>query len=313
MHTGVKLSISVIALALSLGCGPKDSKDLKLDSVPAAQNSSVQNLSMTSPVKGDSQSVRPSLGIKTDSAVKRDSSVSKDSGSTANRESLATGPKSEFVRSEASVDELKQKIAVSVPVQMPSRMEENQPTADARAIADAKSDKSMLGSEEIIGLRRKVVGYSNKEQAPHGREVEAEAGTVVRSQATVQQAKDLSEKYEGMKARSKRFYQVALGFLGKQDDSALIYANKAIQAYENGSLFRVKAEALYNLQYFTNSEIACDVCINRTDHWDGADVDRALKLKSGCYKQNYKRFPSQESKEQYENSCKAAGVPIGGK
>ena len=116
-----------------------------------------------------------------------------------------------------------------------------------------------------------------------------------------------------MKARSKRYYQVALGFLGNHDDSALIYANKAIQTFENGSLFRVKAEALYNLKYFTNAEIACDVCLSRTDYWDFADVDRALKLKCGCNKKNYERFPSQESKEQYENACKAAGVVAGGK
>lgn len=127
-------------------------------------------------------------------------------------------------------------------------------------------------------------------------------------------AKELSEQYEGLKARSRRYYQIALGFLGKQDDSALIYTNKAIQSFENGSLFRVKAEALSNQNYFSDAAIACDVCLHRTDHWDFTDVDRALKIKCLCYKKRYERFPSQESKEAYEIACKAAGVAVvGGK
>jgi hypothetical protein len=109
--------------------------------------------------------------------------------------------------------------------------------------------------------------------------------------------------YEGLKARSYRFYTISLEKLGIENDSALYYANEAIKLFENGSLFRLKAEALLNLGLYSNASVACDICTERDDHWDITDIMKCESLKCECLRELFKKFPSQESKTRYEKAC----------
>jgi len=282
MHSGVNNKIAVFALVLSLGCGQKNQKDFNFDSAPSVQNSNVQNLSMVSAQKSDSQNSRPSLAMKEDSL--------------GNKPILSASP----------ADESKAKQNTTI-----EKRFDNRPKKDlVDNLPDLRPESK--NKEATVGPIQRGGQHQDDKQATQSRPSVQRPGSGEHQSVKVQ-AKDLTEQYEGLKARSRRYYQIALGFLGKQDDSALVYVSRAIQIFENGSLFRVKAEALYNLKYFTNAEIACDICLNRTDHWDFVDIDRALKLKCGCYKKNFERFPSQESKEQYENACKAVGIAAGSK
>jgi hypothetical protein len=317
MRTEVNVVIVAIALALTLGCEKKDPNDLSFESVPAAQNSSTQAMSLASAQKADSQSARPSLAVKEDSAgnrpilcaapaagsnAKQDTAKEKQVEDRAAKDPIKNLPdlRSGSIRHVPETGKVKGKL------ENPSTIDKSE--AGAIAPAERVSKSKEHRAEPIKRISQPL----EEKRVSGGRLPGAAQGSGLQKNVKVM-AEDISERYEGLKARSIRYYKAALGFLGNQDDSALIYANKAIQTFENGSLFRVKAEALYNLKYFTNAQIACDVCLNRTDHWDFADVDRAVKLKCGCDKKNYERFPSQESKEQYENACKAAAGISGGK
>jgi hypothetical protein len=319
MHTGAKLEIAAVVLIVSLGCNEKDPKEVSLDSVPAVQNSSAQNQNMSLIIaqKADSTTSRPSLTAKEDSLGNRPSPSALSVAGSSSAQDTAKDGRSDDRGKRDLVDNLPD-LRSGFKKQAMGQVEENEKPETPSTVK--KPEEAHISPIERVLKSKEAMSRPNKrgaqlpedKQLPHGRLPEQRPGSGEQKSIKVQ-AKDLTEKYEGLKARSRRYYQMALGFLGNQDDSALIYANKAIQTFENGSLFRVKAEALYNLKYFTNAEIACDVCLNRTDHWDFADVDRAVKLKCGCDKKNYERFPSQESKEQYENACKAAAGISGGK
>lgn len=116
-------------------------------------------------------------------------------------------------------------------------------------------------------------------------------------------AKDVSQVYEGLRARSERYYRKSLELLGTQNDSALYYATEAIRLFENGSIFRVKAQALYNLGAYTNAAIACDVCGERNDHWDVSDIEKCEHIKCESLRKVYEKYPSTESKARYESAC----------
>lgn len=302
MRTGAKLKIATVVLILSLGCNEKNPKEVSLDAVPAVQNSSVQNqnMSLITAQKANNTMSRPSLTAKEDSLGNRPSpSALSVAGSSSSQDTAKDGHSDDREKRDL-VDNLPD-LRSGFKKQAIGKVEENEKLGNPSKVKRVEETQTLPTKK--LEKRQEVVEQNNQRKVMGSRE----------QHSVKVQAKDLSEQYEGLKARSRRYYQIALGFLGNQDDSALIYANKAIQTFENGSLFRVKAEALYNLKYFTNAEIACDVCLNRTDHWDFADVDRAVKLKCGCDKKNYERFPSQESKEQYENACKAAAGISGGK
>lgn len=115
--------------------------------------------------------------------------------------------------------------------------------------------------------------------------------------------------YEGLKERSEKYYQKALLFLDVNNDSALFYANEANKNYENGSIFRVKAEALYNRGDYSSSNIACDVCISRNDHWDASDLYKCSSIKCAALKKIYEKWPSEESRKAYEN-CSHTGINV---
>ena len=319
MRTGAKLKIAAVVLILSLGCNEKNPKEVSLDAVPAVQNSSVQNqnMSLITAQKADNTMSRPSLTAKEDSLGNRPCPSALSAVGSSSSQDTAKDGRSDDRGKRDLVDNLPD-LRLGFKKQATVQGEENEKTenstkikngAEPHAAPAKKLGKSKEAEEKRI---QRNIMRPNEKKPSHSRLPDSGSGYGIQHGSKVQ-AKDLSDQYEGLKARSRRYYQIALTFLGNQDDSALIYANKAIQTFENGSLFRVKAEALYNLKYFTNAEIACDVCLNRTDHWDFADVDRAVKLKCGCDKKNYERFPSQESKEQYENACKAAAGISGGK
>lgn len=115
--------------------------------------------------------------------------------------------------------------------------------------------------------------------------------------------KSTNQEYEGLLVRSEKYYKRALEFIGKQNDSALLYANSANSCFENGSIFRVKAQAFYNMGNYSSASIACDVCLARNDHWDINDLNRCSDLKCKTLQKLYEKYPSTGSKEAYESAC----------
>lgn len=108
------------------------------------------------------------------------------------------------------------------------------------------------------------------------------------------------DKYIGPKERAEMYYKKALGFLKKNNDSALYYADLAINLYENGSIFRVKAEAHYYMNMFPQAIVASDVCLERNDHWDVKDIIKSKSIRCASLMQLYNKYPSRESERKYE-------------
>jgi hypothetical protein len=192
---------------------------------------------------------------------------------------------------------------------------------DISALSASPPEKKVSVPDTILMPKKvikKVVKETNMALVPQVKESPEvpvpSAPAIVKPENSIKDKKTkfktIDDKYEGLKNRSLRYYQIASGFLGNKDDSSLIYINKAIEAFENGSLFRVKAQALYNLKFYSDARIACDICLSRDDYWEAIDIKKALKLKCDCFRKIYEQFPSTESRKNYEAACKNAGIAV---
>lgn len=156
---------------------------------------------------------------------------------------------------------------------------------------------------EIKDSLEKEIKKSEKDTTFKNTVVEKRPSVPKQSNVIVKTQKDSSSNYEGLKDRSWKYYNKSLELIGNSNDSALHYAKEAIKLYENGSLFRVKAAALYNTDRYEAAAIACDICIARNDHWDINDLKRCEELKCRSLEKVYEKYPSKESKRQYEKAC----------
>jgi len=62
-------------------------------------------------------------------------------------------------------------------------------------------------------------------------------------------------------------------------DKAFTHTKRALDLYENGSLFYQKAFQLHGLKRFNEALLAADICMARSDHWNKNDPVKALRLK----------------------------------
>jgi hypothetical protein len=92
---------------------------------------------------------------------------------------------------------------------------------------------------------------------------------------------------------SKDLWAAAKRLSASQYDSSVLYTQKALRTFENGSLFYLKGTLLLQKGDPAGALTAAERSIAISDHWDPEDLIRAYGVRADALAELYARFPSE--------------------
>lgn len=107
----------------------------------------------------------------------------------------------------------------------------------------------------------------------------------------------ISEKPKTREEAYQWAYKAYKLSLQEEELLACRFIDRALELYENGSLWTEKAKHAYNAGNYEKTIIYCDASLRRNDHWDSEDRKRARMFKYKACDQLAQKYPSTLTEE----------------